>query len=101
MKLGILLAIGGIALIFACLALIAITGTVAQDIAQRNAAEVSTPDTQRVTAICAGINIGSCNTKQTTGMENKDSNPWLFILFGVALLCPLVFGVALRRLGAI
>lgn len=54
--------------------------------------ENNTPDTaQRVTAVCVGLNIGSCRTTQesTTGIAG-DGNPWGMIALATAVIAPLV-----------
>ena len=89
-----LLTIGGLAMVFACLALIGLVGTAARDTAARALAEADNED-QRVTAVCIGLNIGSCRTTQTSTSTRpadgaSEGNPWPVILLAVALICPLV-----------
>ena len=94
----VLFVIGGLAMVFACLALIGLVGTAAQDVAQRAIAE--TPDDgQRVTAVCVGLNIGSCRTSQESTSTARPAdggggNPWPWVLMATAALCPVVLAVA-------
>ena len=81
-----LLTIGGLAMVFACLALIGMVGTAARDTAARALAEADNED-QRVTAVCIGLNIGSCRTTQTStstaprpAAADPGPNPWPLIL---------------------
>ena len=104
MRTRMLLTIGGLAMVFACLALIGLVGTAARDTAARALAEADNED-QRVTAVCVGLNIGSCRTTQASTSTRpaadgaSDANPWPVILLAVAVICPLVFLLALRWLG--
>ncbi len=69
-------------------------GSVGRD-AVRNALN-SAPDNQRVTAVCVGVNIGSCNTRQastsTRTAGDGDGIPWPAKLLAVAVICPLLLG---------
>ena len=96
MRTQMLLTIAGLAMVFACLALIGLVGTAAQDVAQRAVSAADTPDTaQRVTAVCVGLNLGSCRTtqestsKRATGIAG-DGNPWPMIALATAVIAPLV-----------
>jgi len=93
----LLFVIGALAMVFACLALIGLVGTAAQDVAQRAVTAADTPDTaQKVTAVCIGLNLGSCRTSQesttTARPVGSDLNPWPVVLLGTAILAPLVLG---------
>lgn len=103
MRTQMLLTIAGLAMVFACLALIGLVGTAAQQTAQQALAEADNED-QRVTAVCVGLNIGSCRTTQASTSTRpadgaSEGNPWPVILLAVAVICPLVFLLALRWLG--
>jgi len=94
MRTQMLLTIAGLAMVFACLALIGLVGTAAQDVAQRAVSAVDDAD-QRVTAVCVGLNIGSCRTAQTSTSTRPadaagEGTPWPVVLLGVAVLCPLI-----------
>ena len=94
MRTQMLLTIAGLAMVFACLALIGLVGTAAQDVAQRAVSAADDAD-QRVTEVCVGLNIGSCRTAQTststraTGIAG-DGNPWPMIALATAVIAPLV-----------
>lgn len=52
---------------------------------------------QRVTAVCIGLNIGSCRTSQAStatrpAVDAGDGIPWPVKLFAVAVICPLLLG---------
>ena len=103
MRTRMLLTIGGLAMVFACLALIGLVGTAARDTAVQALAEADNED-QRVTAVCVGLNIGSCRTTQTSTSTRpadgaRDGNPWPGVLLVVAMLCPMVFVAALTWRG--
>ena len=103
MRTRMLLTIGGLAMVFACLALIGLVGTAARDTAVQALAEADNED-QRVTAVCVGLNIGSCRTTQTSTSTRpadgaSDGNPWPRVLLVVAMLCPMVFVAALTWRG--
>jgi len=89
-----LLTIGGLAMVFACLALIGLVGTAAQDVAQRAVTAADTDESQKVTAVCVGLNIGSCRTTQestsTRPADDGGGNPWPVSLFVTAVLCPMI-----------
>ena len=96
----LLLVIGALAMVFACLALIGLVGTAAQDMAQRAVTAADTPDTaQKVTAVCIGLNLGSCRTTQESTSATADGasggNPWPWVLLLTAILCPVVLFAAL------
>ena len=96
MKTRMLLTIAGLAMVFACLALIGLVGTAARDTAVQALAEADNED-QRVTAVCVGLNIGSCRTTQTstsTRPADGAGNPWPWVLLATAALCPVVLAVA-------
>lgn len=96
----VLFIIAGFALLLLCLSVAMLSGQAANG-AVRDALvnDASTPGTaQRVTAVCVGLNIGSCRTEQastTTQPATADGNPWPVILLVTAALCPLVFAVVL------
>lgn len=103
MRTQMLLVIAGLAMVFACLALIGLVGTAARDTAVQALAEADNED-QRVTAVCVGLNIGSCRTTQTSTSTRpadgaSDGNPWPGVLLVVAMLCPMVFVAALTWRG--
>ncbi len=98
MRTRMLLTIGGLAMVFACLALIGLVGTAARDTAVQALAEADNED-QRVTAVCVGLNIGSCRTTQTSTSTRpadgaSEGNPWPWVLLATAALCPVVLAVA-------
>ena len=99
MRTRILLTIGGLAMVVSCLALVGLVGTAAQQTAAQALAEADNGD-QRVTAVCVGLNIGSCRTTQTSTStrpagDDGDGTPWPGVLLVVAMMCPMVFVAAL------
>lgn len=97
----VLFIIAGFALLLLCLSVAMLSGQAANDaVRDALASDAGAQDTeQRVTAVCVGFSIGSCNTEQasttTTQPAATDGNPWPLILLVTAALCPLVFVVAL------
>lgn len=88
-----LLLLSALAATLGCLVIIAITGMVAQSVAQ-SAPALTTPAavTQEVTAVCVGLNIGSCNVKQAGAgaASPRDGNPWPVIFLFTMLIVPVV-----------
>ena len=59
---------------------------------------------QRVTAVCVGLNIGSCRATQDSASTSTPAgypgaNPWPLILLATAVICPVAFAAALRWFG--
>jgi|GEM_PF-2666197 len=78
-----------------CLVLFAISGTVAQRVAQSAPAPTPAPAivTQEATAVCVGlVNIGSCNVRQVAAGADASSqrggNPWPVIFLCTAVIIP-------------
>jgi hypothetical protein len=101
----ILLVIGLVAVLVGCLALVMLVNTfsAAADSAVDKALASGAADGQRVTAVCVGLNIGSCRTTQqstsTRPADDGDGNPWPVIALATAVLCPLVLAGAVRMWG--
>ena len=95
-----LLLIGLLAALVGCGALVGLVnelaGSVGSD-AVRDAL-AGAPDDQRVTAVCVGLNIGSCRVAQSSTSTQPaeydyDGPPWPAKLFVVAVVCPLLMGI--------
>lgn len=91
-----LLIIGLLAVLVGCMALVGLVSTAAQGAVDK-ALDSGAADSQRVTAVCVGLNIGSCRTNQqstTTQPDSADSNetPWPLKLLAVAVVTPLLLG---------
>jgi uncharacterized protein YceK len=94
-------------LIIALLAILTGCGSLAMLV--RNAADTAVSealasgaaDDQRTTAVCVGLNIGSCRTIQesTATQPDGDGNPWPVVALLTALLCPFVCAAALSFYG--
>lgn len=96
----VLLVIGLVAVLVGCGALVMLVNEFTGQALNEALRENDTPDTaQKVTAVCIGLNLGSCRTSQesttTARPAGSDPNPWPVVLWGVALLCPVVFMAAL------
>jgi hypothetical protein len=96
----ILLIIGLVAMLVGCLALVMLVNTfsAAADTAVDKALASGAADGQKVTAVCVGLNIGSCRTTQQATRPADGGAavvfPWPVKLFVVAVLCPLVLAGA-------
>jgi hypothetical protein len=86
-----LLIVSLLVVLVGCGALAGVVRTAA-DTAVGKALAGGAADGQRVTAVCVGLNIGSCRTNQdsTERAAGDDGNvlPWLV----VAVLCPVLLG---------
>lgn len=99
MRTRVLLIVGALAVMFGCLALAGLAGlvgTAAKDATQQALAGADS-EGQRVTAVCIGLNIGSCRTSQAStstrpASDAGDGIPWQVKLFAVAVICPLLLG---------
>jgi hypothetical protein len=98
----ILLVIGLVAVLVGCLALVMLVNTfsAAADSAVDKALASGAADGQRVTAVCVGLNIGSCRTTQQStrpaaGGGDDVVIPWPMKLLAVAVGCPLLLGAVI------
>ena len=100
----VLLVIGLVAMLVGCLALVMLVNTfsAAADSAVEQALASGAADGQRVTAVCVGLNIGSCRTTQSsTSTRPADGGgddvviPWPMKLLAVAVGCPLLLGAVI------
>lgn len=91
-----ILTVGLLAILAGCLSLAMLVSQLTGDAVDAALRETNTPDTaQRVTAVCVGLNLGSCRTtqestsKRATGIAG-DGNPWPMIALATAVIAPLV-----------
>lgn len=96
----VLLIIGLVAVLVGCLALVMLVNTfsAAADSAVDKALASGAADGQKVTAVCVGLNIGSCRTTQQSTRPADGGAavviPWPAKLFVVAFLCPIALAGA-------
>lgn len=91
-----ILTVGLLAILAGCLSLAMLVSQLTGGAVDAALRETNTPDTaQRVTAVCVGLNLGSCRTtqestsKRATGIAG-DGNPWPMIALATAVIAPLV-----------
>ena len=91
-----ILTVGLLAILAGCLSLAMLVSQLTSGAVDAALRETNTPDTaQRVTAVCVGLNLGSCRTtqestsKRATGIAG-DGNPWPMIALATAVIAPLV-----------
>lgn len=89
-----ILTVGLLAILAGCLSLAMLVSQLTGGAVDAALRETNTPDTaQRVTAVCVGLNIGSCRTEQEqeqtpTPTERRDAggNPWPVIALSIVML---------------
>lgn len=88
-----ILTIGLLAILAGCLSLAVLVSQFSGGAVDKALSESDAPDTaQRVTAVCVGLNIGSCRTAQESTSKGiaGDGNPWPVIALATAVIAPLV-----------
>ena len=91
-----ILTVGLLAILAGCLSLAMLVSQLTGGAVDAALRESSTPDpAQRVTAVCVGLNLGSCRTTQESRSERAtgiagDGNPWPMIALATAVIAPLV-----------
>jgi len=93
-----ILTVGLLAILAGCLSLATLVSQLTGGAVDAALRENSTPDTaQRVTAVCVGLNIGSCRTTQestskraTAGAGLLSRDPWPVIALATAVIAPMV-----------
>lgn len=91
-----ILTVGLLAILAGCLSLAMLVSQLSGAAVDKALSESNTPDTaQKVTAVCVGLNIGSCRTTQESTSTRApglagDGNPWPMIALATAVIAPLV-----------
>lgn len=97
-----LLTVGLLAILAGCLSLMMLVSQLTDGAVDAVLRDANTPDTaQGVTAVCVGLNIGSCRVDQrstTRATGSNDGNPWPVIALATAVIAPLALWAALRPL---
>ena len=86
-----ILTIGLLAILAGCISLAMLVSQFSGAAVDKALSE--TPDSaQKVTAVCVGLNIGSCRTSQesTSKRATGDGNPWPSVALATAVIAPLV-----------
>lgn len=92
-----LMVIGLLAVLIGCLALVGLVNQMTGDAVSQALNDGAPDNAQRVTAVCVGLNIGSCRTNQTStatqpGSADSNETPWPIKLLAVAVVTPLLLG---------
>jgi hypothetical protein len=89
--------IGLLAVLVGCLSLVGLVNQMTGDAVSQALNDNAPGNAQRVTAVCVGLNIGSCRTNQTStatqpGSADSSGTPWPLKLLAVAVVTPLLLG---------